>query len=313
MTVLDRLLDTSKSELQKEFKSELLTGCREIYAPGDKAFEYSPFGIVPYHNCGFGCPFCFVVPGKAKVYAARFPYLTWKQCLDYADDEFRSGAKPVPGFMERYLRDLELVDGLGVKQISMSYQSDAYPKRPINCIRTREIIKVTHDRTNCGIMCITKNSPLALRDIDLFDPERDAHMFTCVSLDDDYTRKWERYTPLPAARIAAAKRFKDEGGTVIQSCEPVLNASEALAAMGACYAWVDGIYLGPLSIIGHQEMKGLPLNKQWRQQEPEEYQDLVNEAIERFGDKLYVKDGLDWAVPDSFKEQNLRNMWRQLR
>jgi len=60
-------------------------------------------------------------------------------------------------------------------------------------------------------------------------------------------------------------------------------------------------------------MKGLPLTKRWRQQTEDEYRELVRKSVDAFGDKLYVKDGLLWGGPDSLKDRNLRNMWRQLR
>jgi len=251
LNTLNKLFDAGKSSVisASELREEaikLLDGCKVIYAPGDKAFEYSPFAIVPYSNCGYWCLYCYVIAGKAKVYANRFPLLDWDECLIAAEHEFRSGAKPVPGFIDDFLHDLELVDELGIPQISMSYQGDVYPKRPINSMMTRDIIYRTHERTKAGIMCITKGGPLALRDIDLFMPDRDCHMFSLSSLEEKYWRKWERDTASPMGRIGAAKLFKARGGTVVQSAEPVMNAEEAFAAMVACYDWVDGIYLGPI-------------------------------------------------------------------
>jgi len=273
-----------------------------IRVPGDKAFEYGAHSIVPYAMCGYGCLYCYVVAIWAKQYANRFPHLDWDECLIAADYEFRSGARPVEGFMDDYLHDLKLVDERGIDLITTNFMGDVYPKRPIDSSQTREIIIETHERTNAGIMIITKSGRLSLRDLDLFDPERDVHMFTLCSLDEKYTRKWERDTAMPAERIWAAKRIKAKGGRVVQSCEPVMNVKEAFAAMAECYPWVDQINLGPTSFIGHQEMKRLPLDKRWRQQTDEEHAWLVSQALMQFGDKIKVKEGLQKFVPDALKE-----------
>jgi DNA repair photolyase len=314
--VLDKLdHGSTKAEVHDELEALLkANGCKEIYSPGDKAFEYSPVVIIPYDNCGYGCAvYCYRIPMLGKIYAARFPHLDWDECLDAADREFRSGATPKPGFMTRYLRDLEVVDELGIEQITMSYGGDVYPRRPINSMMTREIIIATHDRTNAGTMVITKGGRLALRDIDQFDPERDCHMFTLSSLNEKYWRKWEGSTDSPMGRIEAAKAIKAKGGKVIQSAEPVWNVNEAFEAMRACYSFVDGIYLGPASLIGHQELKTISDKKLWRPLTEDEHRELVEKAVDAFGDKVYTKDALLGVVPDGFKERNLRNMWRQLR
>jgi DNA repair photolyase len=64
---------------------------------------------------------------------------------------------------------------------------------------------------NLGFCALTKGGTRALRDLDLFRPDRDAFASTITSLDEATSLHWEPNAALPADRITALKAFHDAG------------------------------------------------------------------------------------------------------
>ena len=94
----------------------------------------------------------------------------------------------------------------------LSFTTDPY--HPGDNLPTRETLQVLQDRQMVkGICTLTKGGSRALRDLDLFRPERDAFASTLsASLSAEFSRKWEREAAEPDDRIRQAlRRFHDAG------------------------------------------------------------------------------------------------------
>ena len=77
----------------------------------------------------------------------------------------------------------------------LSFTTDPYP--PAHHETTRQALEIIQ-RHGLGICTLTKGGKRALRDIDLFRPDRDAFASTLTSLDAAFSRKWERAAADPA-------------------------------------------------------------------------------------------------------------------
>jgi hypothetical protein len=94
------------------------------------------------------------------------------------------------------------------EQVMVTFTSDPY--HPGDTMPTREVLQVLIEH-GLGICTLTKGGTRALRDLDLFRPERDAFASTLTSLDDAFSKKWESEAALPGDRIEALKRFHAAG------------------------------------------------------------------------------------------------------
>lgn len=100
-------------------------------------------------------------------------------------------------------------------------------------------------------MCIlSKGGQRALRDIDLFRPDRDAYAATLTSLDDDFSRNWERNAPLRFERIAALRAFYERGIFTWVSLERTLDVEASLAIVRATAGFVDLYKIGKANRCG---------------------------------------------------------------
>jgi len=84
----------------------------------------------------------------------------------------------------------------------------------------------------------------ALRDLDLFRPKRDAFACTLTSLDDRFSKKWERNAALPGDRIKTLRKFHDAGIFTWVSLEPTLDVKSSLALVEATHEFVDLFKVG---------------------------------------------------------------------
>ena len=138
---------------------------------------------------------------------------------------------------------------------------------------------------------LTKGGTRALRDIDLFRPDRDAYAATLTSLDDCYSRKWEGNAPLPGDRIAALEMFHAKGIFTWVSLEPVLNVEASLAIVMATHSFVD------LYKVGRANYLPITTTTDWRS-----YTLRMLELLNRVGAKHYIKQDLQPFLPPRLPE-----------
>src|SRR6516164_2214449 len=243
-------------------------GCSTIYAPEGQAGEYAPLAANPYRGCGHGCAYCYV-PAVIKM----------------SRPEFDAGAVPRPDFLSKLTKDARKYQALGVSaQVMLSFTTDPY--NPFDTTLTRPTLEVLRDH-GLGFCTLTKGGLRATVDIDLFRPDRDAFACTLTSLDDRFSKKWERNAALPGERIQALKMFHERGIFTWVSLEPTLDVEASLAIVGATHEFVDLYKVGRVNY--------LPMNKttDWR--------DYTLRMVDKLQGKAhYIKRDLQPYLPKGY-------------
>lgn len=247
-----------------------VAGCSIIYAPRGQAGEYAKLATNPYRGCGHKCAYCYV----PKVLR-----------MDRA--EFDAGANERVDFLTALRKDAAKYRACGItEQVMLSFTTDPY--HPSDNGLTREVL-LTLQEYGLGICTLTKGGARALRDIDLFRPDRDAFASTLTSLDDAFSRKWERGATLPGERIATLKRFHDAGIFTWVSLEPTLDTESSLAIIEATHEFVD------LYKIGRANYLPMTYTTDW-----EDYTHRILETVNRLGVKHYIKKDLQPFLPKGY-------------
>lgn len=245
-------------------------GCSYIYAPKGQAGEYSPLAANPYRGCGHACAYCYV-PGVIR--------------MDRKD--FDSGATSRPDYLAHLTKDaLKYREARITAQVMFSFTTDAY--NPNNMGLTRPSIEILRDH-GLGFCTLTKGGSRALRDLDLFRPDRDAFASTLTSLDDHFSQKWERRAALPGDRISTLKTFHDRGIFTWVSLEPTLSAEASLAIVRATHGFVDLFKVGKANYIKTPE----PID--WR-----DYTLRMIELLAQVGARHYIKKDLQPYLPAGY-------------
>lgn len=247
-----------------------LKGCKHIYAPAGQAGEYAPLAANPYRGCGHGCAYCYV------------PRIT-KQ----PRPEFDAGAVERRDFIKNLVRDARLYKAAGLTgQVMLSFTSDPYHLGDTTL--TRQTLRVLRDH-GLGFCTLTKGGTRALRDLDMFRPDRDAFASTLTSLDDAFSKKWERNAALPGDRIAALRQFHEAGIFTWVSLEPTLDVDSSLAIVEATHEFVDLYKVGRVNY--------LPMTKttDW-----EDYTLRMIETLKRLGARHYIKKDLQPYLPAGY-------------
>jgi DNA repair photolyase len=251
-----------------------LMGCTYIYAPRGQALEYAPLACNPYRGCGHGCVYCYV-PAAIKI----------------GRPEFDAGAHPRPDFMKHLLREAARYQAAGVtEQVMLSFTSDPYhPGHPEGTVLTRRtlIVLINH---GFGVCVLSKGGKRALRDIDLFRSDRDAYAATLTTLDDDFSRKWERNAPLPRDRIATMRAFHERDIYVWTSLEPTLDVEASLAIVRATHRFVDLYKVGRANYCG-----AITKTTDWR-----DYTLRMIDLLGRLGKAHYIKKDLQSFLPPGY-------------
>lgn len=248
-----------------------LSGCSIIYAPRGQAGEYAPLATNPYRGCGHKCAYCYV-----------------PAVLRMSREEFDSGASPRPGFLSALQKDARKYQAAGItEQVMLSFTTDPY--HPGDTHLTRGTI-VELQRHGLGVCTLTKGGSRALRDLDLFRPARDAFASTLTSLDDAFSRKWERGAAPASDRVATLREFHDAGIFTWVSLEPTLDCDASLAVIEATHGFVDLYKIGRVNY--------LPMTKttDWR-----EYTLRIVEAVNRLGVAHYIKRDLQPYLPPGYR------------
>jgi hypothetical protein len=247
-----------------------LPGCQYIYAPKGQAGEYAPLACNPYRGCGHKCRYCYV-PGVLRMPRA----------------EFDAGAVPRPDFLRNLSKDAAKYHAAGSReQVMLSFTTDPY--HPTDTALTRQTLEVLRDY-GLGFCTLTKGGTRALRDLDLFRPDRDAFATTLTSLDDDFSLKWEPDAALPADRLEALKSFHEGGIFTWVSLEPTLDAASSLAVVAATHRFVDLYKVGRVNY--------LPMTKttDWQ-----DYTLRMVGLLRKLGAKHYIKHDLQGYLPAGY-------------
>jgi DNA repair photolyase len=247
-----------------------IKGCTYIYAPKGQAGEYSPLASNPYRGCGHGCAYCYV-PRQLR--------------MDRR--EFDAGATLRTNFMARLERDAELYRQAGItEQVMLSFTTDPYHLGDTQPTRDTLMSLMEY---GLGLCTLTKGGTRALRDLSLFRPDRDAFACTLTSLDDRFSKKWERNAALPADRIAALRAFHEAGIFTWVSLEPTLDIEASLAIVEATHGFVELYKVGRVNY--------LPMTKttDWR-----DYTERMVELLNRLGSSHYIKKDLQSFLPTGY-------------
>lgn len=247
-----------------------LPGCNYIYAPKGQAGEYAALATNPYRGCGHACAYCYV-----------------PRVLKMKREAFDANAMPRPDFIKHLTRDARKYKESGsTEQVMLSFTTDPY--HPGDNSLTRETLEVLRNH-GLGFCTLTKGGTRGLRDMDLFRPDRDAFASTLTSLEDDFSRKWERGAALPGDRIKALKAFHDAGIFTWVSLEPTLNTETSLEIVRRIHKFVDLVKIGRANY--------LPMTKSadWRS-----YTERMIELCGKLGVRHYVKKDLQVYLPEGY-------------
>jgi DNA repair photolyase len=247
-----------------------IKGCAHIYAPAGQAGEYAPLACNVYRGCGHGCAYCYV---PSVIHMPR--------------TEFDAGALLRKDFMKGLLRDAAKYLAAGItEQVMLSFTSDPYHLGDTSPTRETLEVLIKH---GMGVCTLSKGGTRALRDLPLFRPRRDAYAATLTSLDDRFSKKWERNAALPGDRIAALRRFHEVGIFTWVSLEPTLDVESSLAIVEATHGFVDLFKVGRANY--------LPLTKttDWRD-------DTLRmlDVLNRLGATAYIKKDLQPYLPQGY-------------
>ena len=251
--------------------SAAIKGCSYIYAPAGQAGEYAPLAANPYRGCGHKCAYCYV-PGVLKITRA----------------EFDAGATPREGFLAKLTKDAKKYQAAGSReQVMLSFTTDPY--HPGDTTLTRQTLEVLREH-GLGFCTLTKGGTRALRDLDLFRPDRDAFACTLTSLDADFSLKWERGAALPADRRAALLGFHAAGIFTWVSLEPTLDVDASLAIVRETHSYVDLFKIGRANYLG-----SITKTTDWR-----DYTLRMIELCQRLGVRHYIKKDLQPYLPAGY-------------
>lgn len=242
-------------------------GCEFIYAPKGQAGEYSPLAANPYRGCGNGCVYCYV-----------------PNVLRMDRKEFDAGAVPRPDYLAKLEKDARKYQAAGLTgQVMLSFTTDPYP--PGAPMLTRSVLQLLQ-QYGLGICTLTKGGARALRDLDLFRPDRDAFASTLTSLDESFSRKWERNAALPQDRIDTLRSFHERGIFTWVSLEPTIDCDSSIQIVRETHSFVDLFKVGRANY--------LPMTKltNWRG-----YTERMIELLAQLGARHYIKEDLQKYLP----------------
>lgn len=245
-------------------------GCSIIYAPASQAGEYAPLATNPYRGCGHKCAYCYV-PGVLRM----------------KREEFDAGAVARTDFIPRLRMDAIKYQAHGIKeQVMLSFTTDPYhPGDTTLTTRTLEAL-IEHGLAFCTL---TKGGFVAIQDIDMFRPDRDAFATTLTTLDPEFSKQWERGASLPEDRISTLKLFHNRGIFTWVSLEPTLSVESSLQIVRETHEFID------LYKIGRANYLPMTNTTDW-----EDYALRMIDLCQKLGVKHYIKKDLQPYLPDGY-------------
>jgi hypothetical protein len=130
----------------------------------------------------------------------------------------------------------------------------------------------------------------------LFRPSRDSFASTLTSLDDSFSRKWERAAALPGDRIAALKKFHEAGIFTWVSLEPTIDCDSSLQIVKETHEFVD------LYKIGRANYLPITRSTDWK-----DYTLRMIDLCQALGARHYIKRDLQPYLPNGYVN-NLRQV-----
>ena len=247
-----------------------VSGCNIIYAPSGQAGEYAKLATNPYRGCGHACAYCYV-----------------PNVLRMSRPEFDAGAAPRPDFLEKLLADARKYHQCGIReQVMLSFTTDPY--HPGDNSMTRPVLEILQAH-GMGICTLTKGGSRALRDIGIFRPDRDAFASTLTTLDDAFSRKWERGAQLPGDRISTLQAFHDRGVFTWVSLEPTLDTESSLAIIKHTHDFVDLYKIGRANYLPQTK------TTDWK-----DYTLRILDLVDRLNVRHYIKEDLQSFLPSGY-------------
>jgi len=198
--------------------------------------------------------------------------------------EFDAGAISRPNFLSNLKKDAARYRAAGItEQVMLSFTTDVY--NPYNRELTRPTLEILIEH-GLGFCVLTKGGTRALADIDLYRPDRDAFASTLTSLDDRFSKKWERNAALPSDRIAALKTFHQRGIFTWASLEPVLDVEASIEIVKRTHGFVDLFKVGRVNY--------LPMTRttDWR-----DFTLRMIDVLQAVGARHYIKRDLQPYLP----------------
>lgn len=249
-----------------------LPGCTCIYAPKGQAGEYAALACNPYRGCGHRCKYCYV---PAVIHMKR--------------PEFDAFAFPKPDFLARLRKDAAKYQSAVItEQVMLSFTTDPY--HPFDTSLTRDVL-LTLQEFGMGVCTLTKGGARALRDLDLFRPDRDAFASTLTeAVDGEVWRTWEPNAAPPSERISTLRRFHERGIFTWVSLEPTLSTSSSLDVVEKTAPFVDLFKVGKANYLG-EFSKAID----WQ-----DYTLRMTELLQRLGKAHYVKRDLQKFLPPNY-------------
>jgi DNA repair photolyase len=245
-------------------------GCNLIYAPRGQAGEYAPLATNPYRGCGHKCAYCYV-----------------PAVLRMTRTEFDEGATLREGFLDKLRKEAAKYQAAGItEQCMLSFTTDPFhPGETGATTRTLDILA----EHGLGFCTLTKGGSRALRDIDMFRPNRDAFASTLTSTDEAFSLKWERGAALPQDRMDTLRLFHSRGIFTWVSLEPTLDTESSLDIIQRTHEYVD------LYKIGRANYLPMTSTTDW-----ESYTHRILELVNRLGVKHYIKRDLQRFLPNGY-------------
>jgi DNA repair photolyase len=203
--------------------------------------------------------------------------------------DFDSGAKPRPDFLQHLRADAKKYLTAGITaQVMLCFTTDPYHLGDTTL--TRQTLEVLRNY-GLGFCTLTKGGTRSLRDLDLFRPTRDAFASTLTSLDDAFSKKWERNAALPGDRIAALKKFHDAGIFTWVSLEPTLDCESSLEIVRETHEFVDLYKVGRANYLAE-----ITKTTDW-----ESYTKRMVDLCQSLGAAAYIKKDLQPFLPDGYQ------------
>ena len=247
-----------------------IKGCSYIYAPRGQAGEYSALATNPYRGCGHKCAYCYV-----------------PKVLRMERSEFDSAANTRPNYLQSLLKDAKKYQAAGItEQVMLSFTTDPY--HPFDTATTTKTIQILQE-AGLGVCTLTKGGSRALRDLPLFRPNQDAFASTLTSVDDAFSRKWERGAALASDRISTLKTFHEAGIYTWVSLEPTIDCESSLEIVRQTHQFVD------LYKVGRVNYVEITKTTDW-----EKYTLDMIELLNRLGKAHYIKKDLQKYLPTGY-------------
>lgn len=277
--MIQRISEVDKPEKVIELNPDgySIKGCSIIYAPKGQAGEYARLATNMYRGCGHKCFYCYV-PGV----------------LHMTREEFDSGAVDRTTYRRDLPKDARKYQSLGIaEQVLLCFTTDPY--HPFDTSLTRETIEVLIEH-GMAFCTLTKGGSRALRDLDLFRPERDAFAASLTLLDEAMSARMEPGAATPQDRIETLKRFREAGLYTWVSLEPVIDPEQTLEIIRQTYRFVN------LYKVGRINYSTLTKRTDWKA-----FTHRVIELFDKTGSEHYIKEDLQPYLPEGYQNTKHRN------